>query len=263
MREERYVPVGGNALLTATVMKNGAFSLAVLLLGSLSAQAQFSPSGPQTGLNAAMLKLFGENTAFSSQATVRMLDSSGTESMSLPMAMALRDGKVRAELDLTQVKSKEMSPEIAASLKQMGMNRMVTIMRPDLKSMLYVYPSLQAYAETPLSKEDLDQLQHKATVQTSKLGTETIAGHLCEKNKVVVTGNNNKKTEAIVWNANDLKKFPIQMQIDQPDAKVIMQYNDVRLQSPDSKQFEAPGGFKKYDSVEKLMQESMMKMLGK
>ena len=223
--------------------------------------AQFNPGVPQTGLNAAMMKLFGDINSFSSRANVRMLDQSGAESMSLPMTLAMLEGKVRAEVDLSQVKSKEMSPEIASSLKQLGMDKMVSIMRPDTKSVFYVYPSLQAYAETAMSKEDTGQT--KSSINTTKLGDDTIDGHPCEKNKVTVTDENKHKTEAIVWNATDLKKFPIQMQIDQPDARVVMRYSDVKLAKPDAKQFEAPAGFKKYESVEKLMQETMMKMLGK
>ena len=225
--------------------------------------AQFNPSGSQTGLNAAMIKLFGDIQAFSSRANVRMVDAAGADSISLPMSMAMLDGKVRAEIDLAQVKSKEMSAEVAASLKQMGMDRMVTIMRPDRKIMLYIYPSLQAYAETPMPRDDVAQLQNKSTVENTKLGDETIDGHPCEKNKVIVTDESKHRTEAVVWNAKDLKKFPLQMQIDQPDAKVIMRYTEVQLAKPDAKQFDAPEGFKKYASVEKLMQESMMKMLGK
>jgi hypothetical protein len=244
-------------------MKSRAVMAFALWLGLTAGHAQFNPGGPQTGLNAAMMKLFGDIEAFSSQANVRMVDSSGADTMSLPITMALLDGKVRAEIDLAQVKSKEMSAEVAGSLKQMGMDKMVTIMRPDRKTMLYLYPSLQAYVETPISREDAAQLQGKSSVKTAKLGEESIDGHPCEKNKVTVTDENQRKTEAIVWNARDLKKFPIQMQIDQPDAKVIMRYSQVQLARPDAKQFEAPNGFKKYDSVEKLMQESMTKLLGK
>jgi len=244
-------------------MKTHVLALLIFASSSLLTRAQFNPGGPQTGVNAAMIKLFGDHTAFSSRANVRMLDNSGTESMSLPLKMTMRDGKVRAELDLGQVKSREMSPEIAASLKQMGMDRMITIMRPDRKTMFYIYPSLQAYAEMPMPKDDLAQLQGKASIQSTKLGAETIDGHPCEKNKVIVTDESNRKTQAIVWNASDLKKFPVQMQIDQPDAKVIMRYSDVDLKSPDAQQFDAPAGFKKYDSVEKMMQETMMKNLGK
>jgi hypothetical protein len=240
-----------------------AIVLSLLLACSHPAIAQFNPGAPQTGLNAAMMKLFGDINAFSSRAQVRMLDQSGAESMSLPITLAMLDGKVRAEVDLSQVKSKEMSAEVAGSLKQLGMDKMVSIIRPDRKSVFYVYPSLQAYAETPMSKEDAGQLQGKSSINTAKLGNETIDGHPCEKNKVTVTDENKHKTEAVVWNATDLKKFPIQMQIDQPDARVVMRYSEIKLEKPDAKQFEAPGEFKKYESVEKLMQESMMKMLGK
>lgn len=237
--------------------------LPLVLLSAVSAQAQFGGATAQAGLNAAMMKLFGDVKAFSSQAEVRMLDKAGVETMSMPMAFAMLDGKIRAEIDMSRVKSKDMPPEAAASLKQMGMDKMISIVRPDKKSTLVIYPSLRSYTDVPMSKEDAADLDKKYTVRTTKLGNETIDGHPCEKNKVVVTGENGEKHEALVWNAADLKKFPIQMQMNQQEADVVMRYTNTQMSPPDAKQFEAPAGYTKYPSVDKLMQEGMMKALGK
>jgi len=227
------------------------------------ARAQFGSPGGQAGLNAAMTKLFGETKSFTSQAEVKMLDKGGTETMTMPMTFSMLEGKIRADIDMARVKSKDMPPEAAASLKQMGMDKMVSIVRPDKKLTIIIYPALKSYAEVPMSKEDAADLDKKYTLQSSKMGNETIDGHPCEKNKVVVTGENGQKHEAVVWNATDLKKFPVQMQMNQQDANVIMRYNNVQLARPNSTQFEAPTGFTKYASVEKLMQDGMMKALGK
>ena len=123
------------------------FILAALTLsGGFTAQAQM-PGGPQTGVNAAMTKLFGKNTAFSAKAEVRMLDKAQKQTMSMPMLFALLDGKIRVEMDMTQIKSKEMPADMAGTLKQMGMDKMITIVRPEKKTTLVVYPALQGYAE--------------------------------------------------------------------------------------------------------------------
>jgi outer membrane lipoprotein-sorting protein len=69
---------------------------AVALVASLvSASAQFST--PPTGVNAEMLKLFGDTKAFSAKATARLLDKDQKETLTMPLTMALRDGKLRSE----------------------------------------------------------------------------------------------------------------------------------------------------------------------
>ena len=234
--------------------------LAVTLL-AMPARAQITSPG-QTGLNAAMTKLFGDVTAFSARTEVRMLDKQDKESMRMTMNFALLDGKMRAEIDLAQIKTADMPPEAAASLKQMGMDKMVSIVRPDRKSTLVVYPSLSAFAEVPMSPEDAADLEKKYKVTRTKAGRETIDGHPCDKSKVMVIGDKNEKHEAIVWTATDMKDFPIQMQMNQAEATIVMLYKDVKLTKPEAKQFDAPAGFAKHESIEKLMQGAMLKAFG-
>jgi hypothetical protein len=233
-----------------------------LALGS-PVSAQMPNPGQAAGLNAAMTKLFGDVTAFSSKATVRLLDKNQKETMLMPLAFALLDGKIRADIDLTQIKSKEIQAEAMAMFKQMGMDKMTTIIRPDHKATIVVYPSMKSYAEVPMSKEDAASADKNYKVAATKIGTETIDGHPCEKQKVVVTDEKGEKHEALVWKATDLKNFPVQMQIQQGDGAVLMNYRDVVTARPDANLFEAPAGFTKHPSVEKMMEGAMMKMMGK
>lgn len=238
-------------------------TLSAALFLSLPSRAQMPNPGQAAGLNAAMTKLFGDVTAFSSKATVRMLDKNQKETMVMPLNFALLDGKIRAEIDLTQIKSKDIQPEAMNMFKQMGMDKMTTIIRPDRKSTMVVYPSMQAYAEVPMSKEDAENSSKEYKVTSTKIGTETIDGHPCEKHKVVVSGDKGEKHEATVWKASDLKNFPVQMQIPQNEGAVVMNYREVQTSRPDAKNFEAPAGFTKHASIEKLMEGAMMKMIGK
>ena len=229
------------------------------LLSPIPGNAQL-PSNP-AGLNAAMTKLFGNVTAFSSKAEVKMLDKAQKETMSMNMDFALLEGKIRADIDFAQVKNAEMAGALA-QLKQMGMDRMSSIVRPDKKTTLIIYPGLQAYAETPMPPEESAALEKNYKIEKTKLGKETIDGQPCDKNKVVVSGEKGEKHEAIVWTATNMKDFPVQMQMNQNEATVVMKYKDVQLKAPDAKQFEAPAGYTKHESMEKLMQGAMLKMLG-
>ncbi len=216
----------------------------------------------QPGLNAALLKLFGDTTGFSAQAHVRVLDKAQDEIMALPMTFAMLDGKVRAEIDLGQAKAKELSKEDLAALKQLRMERVTSIVRPDKGTTIAIYPEHRAYAEMPMTPEDVADLKRDYKVAKQPVGKETIDGHPVEKHKIVVTGENNQRHEAFVWNATDLKDFPIRIQLNQGENTLVMQFKDVKLARPDARQFDPPNRFTKYESVEKLMQEAMMKSLG-
>ena len=232
-------------------------------LAGQSALAQL-PQANIPGLDAAMTKLFGNNNAFTATATARLLDEKETETMSMPMTYALLEGKIRSEIDMTQVKSKQMPAEANAMLKQMGVDKMVSIVRPDKQTQFIIYPTARAYAEMPISKGTNAGGGQDHKMESTKLGTETVDGHPCVKNKVTISSKDDEKHEAIVWNATDLKDFPVKMQMAQAGGgNLVMTYSNIKLEKPDAKLFEPPTDFEKHDSVEKLLQSVMMKMLAK
>jgi len=136
------------------------------------------------------------------------------------------------------------------------------ISRPDKKTSYLVYPGLKAYAEMPLKDADSAEALSKYKVETTELGKETVDGHACVKNKVVVTDDQDKKHESTVWNATDLKKFPVKIETAQDGTKVTMLFKNVKLTKPEAKQFDAPAGLKRYENMMALMQEEMMKRMG-
>src|SRR5688572_3130649 len=233
------------------------------VLAAPSAVAQL-PQANVPGLDAALTRLFGNNNAFTATATARLLDEKETETMSMPMGYALLDGKIRSDIDMTQVKSKQMPAEANAMLKQMGVDKMVSIVRPDKQMQFIVYPSARAYAEMPITKGTNGGGSQDYKMESTKLGTETVDGHPCVKNKVIISSKDSEKHEAIVWNATDLKDFPVKMQMPQAGGgNLVMTYSNIKMEKPDIKLFEPPTDFEKHASVEKLLQSVMMKMLAK
>jgi hypothetical protein len=162
---------------------------------------------------------------------------------------------------MTRVKSKGLEGS-AANLKQMGMDRTISIVRPDQQKVFLIYPSLRAYAEMPATNASGAKAASTYKIDSVPLGEETIEGHPCEKKKVTVSASDGEKQEAIVWNARDLKNFPVKIEMKQAAVTTVMTYTDIKLAKPDAKLFDPPAGFDKYDSVEKMMQTAIMKLLG-
>jgi hypothetical protein len=84
---------------------------------------------------------------------------------------------------------------------------------------------------------------------------EIVLGHRCVKQKLTVTTSPSAsdKTEVLLWQASDLKDFPIRIQIYQPDAVVVMEFSNVQLSKPDPARFEAPTSYSKHVSVEQMV----------
>jgi len=216
----------------------------------LPAQA---PGAEQAGLNGALLKLFAPTTAFSAQAEVRMLDRTGKETLSLTMGFAVIEGRVRVDLDMSKVRSAEIRPAQLAEFTRMGLDRVITVVRPDKKSALIIYPALKAYAEVPMTAETVTEWTTDYQVQKRRLGQEKVDGHPCERNRVTLTGKGSPPQTATVWNATDLAQFPIRIELNQPEATISLHYTEISRTRPAAKDFEPPPGTVRYESVERLV----------
>jgi len=117
------------------------------------AHAQMSAGRPP-GWNAAMTKLFGDVKAFSAKGEMRALDKSGQPAIQVPMNFALLDNKIRMDIDMTQSKGPQASPDQVALLKQMAMDRVSCVVALDKKAVQLIFPSLAAYVETPLLEDE-------------------------------------------------------------------------------------------------------------
>jgi hypothetical protein len=247
-------------------MKNH-FSLlasAVVGLGLLTGYAQpggpgSAPGGPHLG--GAMSKLFGDNQVFSAGLETQIAPKSG-KPMTMPGQIFFDAGKSRFEINLADMKGGKMSPDTVSQMKSMGMDQMVTIARPDKMLAYMVYPGLQSYAPIQLSKGDRTPTEGDFKVEIAEIGKETVDGHPCVKNKYTVIDKDGAKHESTVWNATDLKKFPVKIQTTEGSDEVTMLFKNVSLTKPAAKLFEAPADFQKYDSVMQLMQTEMMKRMG-
>ncbi len=242
--------------------------LAVVLCLNLTARAQpgrpagTGGSGPRNGptIDAAMAKLFGDNTAFSADIQNDFEMSKG-KPMTMPGKIAFDSGKSRFEMNMSEAKGTGMSPEMAEHMKSMGMDGIVRIIRPDQKLTYTIYPGLKAYAETPETDPNAAKPAADFKIETTELDKETVDGHPCVKNKAVVTDDQGKQHESTVWNATDLKNFPIKIQTTEEGSAMTMQFKNVKLAKPDAAKFEPPSEFKKYNSVMALMQAEMMKRM--
>jgi hypothetical protein len=207
-------------------------------------------------------KIFGKNTAFSANAHVTMKAPSGKEMNAMEFQYAMLNGKVRTEMDMTKMQGANMPPEAMSSMKQMGMDRMVHIFLPDKKTAYMIYPSMKAYCEMNTAQMTGQKEGKEPKIEETSLGKETVDGHPCTKSKVVVTDEDGRKFESLVWKASDLKDFPIQTQMTTEDGTTVTtKFTDINQSKPSAAMFEPPTEFKRYANAQELMMSNMQRMM--
>jgi len=233
-------------------MKKHLAVLASLIVGFALTTLHAQP-GPPPGpsFDGAMAKLFGDHTGFSATMEFHATRPTGDE-ITMPGKIACLEGKSRFDMDMSKMQGGHMPPQAAAHMKQMGMGRMTTITHRDKKLSYLIYPDMKAYVEITAREAGADPADYKTEV--TKLGEETIDGHDCIKNKVVVTGPDGFKHESTVWNASDLKQFPVKIQTkSEKGMAMVMLFKEVKLEKPDAAQFDLPADLTKYDDMMSLM----------
>lgn len=223
--------------------------LAVMFAG-WNAAAQM----PGGGMNAVLTQLFGDIQGFTAKVDVRVIDKSNQEMFSMPMNFAFLDKKLRIQMDLTQMKNRQMPAGMTDALKKMGMAEVISIVRPDKNLTYTLYPAQNAVLTSPMQDEAVTVKSKKAQ------GKETLDGHPCVKNLVVTVDSKGRTTEATTWNATDLKDFPLQVQSKEEDNTSVLRFTQVQLTKPDAQQFAPPESYAKYSDPQALQQAVMKKM---
>jgi hypothetical protein len=254
-------------------MKRNHVVLASVVVGFAAFTAGAQPGMmPAPGFDGAIAKLFGDNTAFSAsmefhytippgEVFVPSTDCgtpvsvkrhyAGGEGM-MPGQVAMLDGKSRFDMDFSNAQGEGSPAQAPAFMKGTRMDKTITIARHDKKLSYEIYPDMKAYTEEATQETNGTPADYKA--ESTVLGEETIDGHDCIKNKVVVTGPDGVKHESTVWNATDLKKFPVKIQTtDEKGVAGVMLFKDVKLDRPDAAQFDPPADFTKYNDLMNLL----------
>lgn len=158
----------------------------------------------------------------------------------------------------------------------------VTIVIADAKKTIMMNTNAKVYSEQVTQEQDqmTNMYDPDVVFEKKKVGNETIDGHPCVKYNTVYYRKSkpNEKHKAIIWEAQDLKEFPIQMEVTVPanpkypgsGGKMIVKYKDVKLGAATASMFEVPPGYKKVNSVQEVMGfggmgniEEMMKKIPK
>ncbi len=215
--------------------------------------------GSMNGLSA----LFGKDKAFSATANISIKDSAGNVAQAMGMKLAVLDGNMRTEMDMTKAAGSQMPPSALEHIKQMGMDHTVHIILPGQHMTYMMYPGMKAYAAMPIPADTGASQEAPPKIERTEIGPETIDGHPCIKSKVTVTPANGQPTVSYVWEAKDLGGYPIQTQTETGDGSTLTcLLQDIDKTKPDASLFTPPADYTRYNSMQEMMMSRMGGMMG-
>jgi hypothetical protein len=94
------------------------------------------PGGGNAGMNASLLQLFGDIPGFTAQAEVQLREKGAKTPTSMPMGFSALSGNVRLDIDMGRIKSDQVTPDMLAGFKTLGLDRLATVIRKDRKAAL-------------------------------------------------------------------------------------------------------------------------------
>jgi hypothetical protein len=242
--------------ISSLVLKAQVCLVAGIFVAAAAAYAQ--PGGGMGGgaqgaqFSGALEKIFGDNKAFS--ATMSVNTGAGpTGEVSFETKMACLDNVDRVEMDMSKMTNAQMPAQAMDAMKKAGMDKSVTISDKDKKMVYMVYPAISAYVAMPIPGNAAPPPASAYKMESTELASETVGGHACAKDKVVVTYPDGTAHEFTVWFAKDLKKFPVKITTAEGGMSTTMTFKDIKLEKPDEAQFRPPTGYKKYDNMMQLM----------
>ena len=229
-------------------MKQIAFAILGCLFLASVAPAQM-PGGPPPDPCEAVAKFLNKDAAFTANAKVVRAGKTIT------MFFAVSGGNMRNEMDMTKMGG--IPARDLASMKQMGMDKMVILKLADKPGGYIVYPGLESYCDMPAGKKG----HGEGKVEKTAIGNDTVDGHACTKSKLIFTAKDGQTSEATVWQATDLKDFPIQYQTVEEGQTTTTTFTDIKQGKPDAALFELPASYKKYDNMQGMMMGNMQRLM--
>ena len=97
------------------------------------------------------------------------------------------------------------------------------------------------------------------TIRLTQAAAQKIGGHACATEEATVQLSDGSQTVFQVWQATDLKGFPVRISATSNAAPLAVSLSKIRLEPPTADLFAPPEGFTRYDSPEMMADELVMR----
>ena len=226
--------------------------LAALLIAAVSARAQ--TSGPlvfPVDPIQLLLHLLGTNAVFTANGEISGEGPRDPDNFYMDVKYVMVGDDLRTTTDLAKLRSRNACDVAQGRLQEMGMDETVMIRLPEMKTSFVVYPRAQAYIEMPLDWRE--RLKEIVEVEKTRLNEDVFDGHRCVRYQVHVTNSLGEENDVLVWEATDLKNFPVKLRFEMPPSVFYLEFRHVSLAPPDVDLFHPPLDYTRYSTLGELV----------
>ena len=103
------------------------------------------------------------------------------------------------------------------------------------------------------------ELLQGSDLKRTKVGTETVEGHLCTVENVVVKRHDGSSIESKVWEAQDLGGIPVRIESHIGDITLSAIYRDIVVGAPDSNLFAAPQKCTPFEKMGQVVEQKIIR----
>jgi hypothetical protein len=179
------------------------------------------------------------------------LDKGRNQSWVFDAPLWITGPKMKMEMDMTKM----MQTAGAQGGEQSPMSRMIMLSRGDKKTSYTLYPNAQKY----IVHTEAQEREERPKVQKTKVGSETIDKHPCDKFRVTITYKDGRVEEGFIWNAKDLGGMTIRSEVENKDFKITTDLKNIVLKSSPASVFEIPAGYTQAKDFMELMMSGQPK----
>jgi len=215
-----------------------------------SAQQNF-PIDPKTLIE----KLIGSNATFSATAQIRGKGRDSSSNFKMTVQYKLLQGMLRTEMNPSKDTDEKHLTSDQLRLRELGLDHMIYVVLPSLKQKYLIFPTVKSYCVVPMTYFERNHSLDNFRIE--KLGEEQLDGHPCVHSKVTAMNEFVEDVAADVWQATDLKNFPVKLEFKLKDAIFIMSFTDVKLTDPDFELFQPPQEFQRFPDLGALKQDAL------
>lgn len=103
------------------------------------------------------------------------------------------------------------------------------------------------------------ELLQGSIVTRRNVGSETVEGHPCRIESVIVTRPDGSKIESRVWEAQDLQGIPVKIESQVGDVTLSALYRDISLATPDQALFEIPQKCTPFEKMGQVVEQKIVR----
>ncbi len=201
-----------------------------------------------------LTNVFHGHSAFTLVADCRA--KQGGQTLVAQAGVARQGDKFKATLDVSKMGGDMVPPLLRNVMTSFGYNQLTHLVRLDRGLVWQVVLAQRAYCEERIDwRAALSRTNalRDVRIEQQPVGWENIDKQPCTRHRLMAwDGVSQPAHVGNLWRRRDGSRFPVQVQLKTVETAIQINFRNVNMVQVDSRLFNLPSGYKRYDSLEEM-----------